>query len=63
MTIDLRQSPGNNLTAGSSKSFSKPLKQENAVDRAIVRDLKEGRGKRRWRRRKRKDETTLSSHT
>lgn len=44
MTIDLRQSPGNNLTAGNSKSFSKPMKQENAVDQAIVRDLRKGRG-------------------
>lgn len=44
MTIDLRQSPGNNLTAGNSKSFSKPMKQENTVDQAIVRDLRKGRG-------------------
>lgn len=43
MTIDLRQSPGNNLTAGKSKSFSKPMKHENAVDQAIVRDLRKGR--------------------
>lgn len=57
MTIDLRQSPGNNLTAGNSKSFSKPMKQENAVDQAIVRDLRTGRGEKLWKGRKRRDET------
>lgn len=44
MTIDLRQSAGNNLPAGNSKSFSKPMKQENAVDQATVRDFRERRG-------------------
>lgn len=58
MTIDLRQSAGNNLPAGNSKSFSKPMKQENAVDQATVRDFRERRGgKKGWRRRNRKDET------
>lgn len=45
VTIDPRQSPGNNLTAGSSKSFSNPTKHKNALDQAIVRDLRKGRGK------------------
>lgn len=45
MTIDLRQSAGNNLPAGNSKSFSKPMKQENAVDQATVRDFRERRGR------------------
>lgn len=47
------------VMAGNSKSFPKPMKQENAVGQAIVRDLREGRGKKHWRRRKRKIKTIL----
>lgn len=59
VTIGLRKSPGNNLTAGNSKSFSKPMKQENAVDQAIVRDLRKGRGKKLGKRRKGRDKTVI----
>lgn len=39
MTTDLRQFPGNNLTAGSRESLLKSVKQENAVDHSIGRDF------------------------